>query len=286
MVRGAATHLFLRGQEYERYYPLVLGVFQNNGFLVEDSARVEDRSILKGIPRSGSGFGVEVEMRRRPKGVDVHVLVVPLQDLPQEPGRFLSREGVFGTLRPDPGSRLLLHQLLRSLKREDEGPRRDPQFDRRPHQVPSWILFDLKGGAVFGILGTAVGTAAASYLLFWAPDGPYRSNEALLGIVLFVLTPWFSGIWARSGARGAAGGFLTVLLPLLFYAISALGYGLGGLVRPPGLPTVDSLMDVFGAAAVIVPAALGLLGAIPGAIAGAVGGKIFPLREAAPETTP
>src|SRR3990172_8663890 len=104
MVRGAAAHFFLKEEEYERYYPLVLGVFQNNEFLVADSDRVEDRSILKGIPRSGSGHGLEVEIRRRPKGVDVHVLVVPLDELPEEPGRYLSREGVCATLQPHTGT--------------------------------------------------------------------------------------------------------------------------------------------------------------------------------------
>lgn len=285
MVRGAAAHFFLKGEEYERYYPLVLGVFQNNGFLVADSGRIEDRSILKGIPRSGSGSGLEVEIRRRPKGVDVHVLVVPLDELLQEPGRYVSREGVFATLQPDAASGSMLRLLLPSLKREGEGPRRDPRFDRRPHQVPSWIFFDLKGGAVSGVLGTALGTVAAAYLLFWAPEGAYRSNDALLAVLLFVLAPWFSGIWARSAIRGAAAGFITVFLPTLFYAISALGFGLPGLFRAPGMPTVDTFFEVFGGLALIVPAALGLLGAFPGGIAGAVGGRIFPLREPEPKAT-
>lgn len=285
MVRGAAAHFFLKEEEYERYYPLVLGVFQNNGFLVANSDRVEDRSILKGIPRSGSGHGLEVEIRRRPKGVDVHVLVVPLDELPEEPGRYLSREGVFATLQPDARSGSTLNHLLPSLKRVGGGPRRDPQFDRRPHQVPSWIFFDLTGGAVSGVLGTVLGTVAAAYALFWAPDGAYRSNEALLAVLLFVLAPWFSGIWARSAIRGAAAGFVTVFVPILLYAVSALGYGLPDLLRAPGMPTVDTFLDVFGGLALIVSAALGVLGAVPGAIAGGVGGKIFPLREPEPKST-
>src|SRR3989442_12059260 len=74
MARGASSHFSLKRVEYDRYYPTVLGVLQNSGFLVLDAERTDDRAFLQGLPRTGEGAGIEIEIRRRPKGVDVHVL--------------------------------------------------------------------------------------------------------------------------------------------------------------------------------------------------------------------
>lgn len=280
MPRGASAHFFLANTDYEGFYPLVLGVFQNYGYLVADSERGEERSLLKGIPRAGSGEGVEVEIHRKPRGVNVHVLVAPLADFPREAGRFLSREGVFATLQYDSGSQTTLAALLPALRREDRRPPPDPRFDRRPHSIPAWLFFNLKGGAVTGLLGTALGTIGAMYLLIWAPPGPYRSNDALMAVLL-VLAPWFSGIWTRSAKRGFTAGFLTVVLPAALYAVHALGYVT--ILQPAAsMPLIDALLTSFGNLAYIAPLALGLLAAIPGAIAGIVGGRIFPLRPRAP----
>src|SRR3989442_260453 len=209
MARGASSHFSLKRVEYDRYYPTVLGVLQNSGFLVLDAERTDDRAFLQGLPRTGEGAGIEIEIRRRPKGVDVHVLVVPHQDLPQEKGRFLMKQGVFGTLQSDPASDRTLADVLPGLRR-DEGQRQvDPRFRRTPTNIPEWIFFNLKGGTMTWVLGTVIGLTGAAYLLFWAPEGPYRRNDALMGALLLVLAPWWSGIWGRSAARGLVAAFVS-----------------------------------------------------------------------------
>src|SRR2546426_6332632 len=102
MARGASSHFSLKRAEYDRYYPTVLGVLQNSGFLVMDADRDENRAFLQGLPRSGEGPGVEIEIRRKPKGLDIHVLVVPHEDLPPEKGQFLMRRCVCCTLPSGP----------------------------------------------------------------------------------------------------------------------------------------------------------------------------------------
>lgn len=273
---------------YEEYYPIVLGVLQNNDFLVADAERLEDRSFVKGSPRSGAGVGVEIEIRRRPKGVDAHVLVVPFEDLPREPGTFLIRQGAFGYLRGDPASRDTLDALLPSLRRDDFADRpTDPRFARGPSHIPEWIFFDLQGGAVTFFLGTLLGTVATMYLLFASPDGLYRGNPALLAGFLLILAPWFAGMLARTVPRGYVAGLVTVALPVALYVVSALGLGLPGLRRDPGVPVIDAIIGVLpGPAGLAAAAVLGLSAGLPGAIAGAVGGRIYPIRVRRPALTP
>jgi hypothetical protein len=270
----------MKKTDYAAYYTLVLGVLQNSGFLVADMERGEDRAFLKGIPRSHSGSGIEIELRRRkPKGVDVHILVVPHEDISQEPGRFLMKAGAFTFLQTDTTSTKTLEGMLPALQRDETERRVDPRFARTPTNVPKWIFFNLRGGRVTWFLGTVVGTLAAAYLVFWAPDGEYRFNSALIGSLLLILAPWWSGIWARSAARGFVAGFMTVLIPAVVYVISALGWALPGLRRDPGVWTIDMLMgSLEGSLGLIAPVLLGLLAAMPGAIAGVVGGRIFPTR--------
>src|SRR2546428_10197215 len=102
MARGASSHFSLKRVEYDRYYPTVLGVLQNSGFLVLDAERTDDRAFLQGLPRTGEGAGIEIEIRRRPKGVDVHVFVVPPQNLPQGKARFRLKQAGFETFQSDP----------------------------------------------------------------------------------------------------------------------------------------------------------------------------------------
>ena len=279
MARGASSHFSLKRAEYDRYIPVVMGVLQNSGFLVMDSDRSEGRAFLQEMPRSAEGPGIEIEIRRRPKGVDVHVLVVPYEDLPEEKGRFLMRQGVFGALQRDAASEKTLEEILPGLRRDDMERPVDPQFRRTPTNIPEWIFFNLKTGSVTWFLGTVIGLTGASYLLFWAPDGPYRQNGPLMTGLLFVLAPWWSGIWARSAKRGFVAGFVTVLIPAAFYTVSALGYGLPGLYRPPGISVMDGVIRAFsGAAGLAAPIVLGIAAGIPAMIAGVIGGRIFPLR--------
>ena len=279
MVRGASSHFSLKRTDYVAYYPLVLGVLQSSGFLVLDAERGEDRAYLQGHPRSGEGPGVEIEVRRRPKGVDVHVLVVPHEDIPEEKGRFLIRQGVFGSLEQDAASSRALAEILPSLRRDDTEKRLDPHFARTPTNIPEWIFFNLRGGTVTWFLGTLLGTLGAAYLLFWAPDGVYRYNAALIGALLLVLCPWWSGIWARAAARGFVAGFFTVVIPATVYVIAALGWAAPGLHRDPGVWMIDTLMgSLAGSLGLVAPIVLGLLAAVPGMIAGIVGGRIFPTR--------
>jgi len=279
MARGASSHFSLKRVEYDRYYPTVLGVLQNSGFLVLDAERTDDRAFLQGLPRTGEGAGIEIEIRRRPKGVDVHVLVVPHQDLPQEKGRFLMKQGVFGTLQSDPASDRTLADVLPGLRR-DEGQRQvDPRFRRTPTNIPEWIFFNLKGGTMTWVLGTVIGLTGAAYLLFWAPEGPYRKNDALMGALLLVLAPWWSGIWGRSAARGLVAAFVTVAIPVTFYVVSALNWALPDLARDPQISLITVFLDALkGPAGIAVPLILGILSGIIGAIAGVIGGRIFPLQ--------
>jgi len=211
--------------------------------------------------------------------VDVHVLVVPHEDLPQDKGQFLMRRGVFGNLQPDAASSKVLADILPALRRDDSEKRVDPHFARTPTNIPEWIFFNLRGGTVTWFLGTVLGTLGAAYLLFWAPDGTYRFNDTLIGVLLLILAPWWSGIWARSAARGFVAGFVTVLLPTIPYVVSALGIGAPGLKRNPGIGVIDALLaQIGGAAGLAAPIVLGLLAAISGTIAGVIGGKIFPTR--------
>ncbi len=279
MARGASSHFSLKRSEYDRYYPTVLGVLQNSGFLVLDADRDENRAFLQGLPRSGVGPGVEIEIRRRPKGLDVHVLVVPHEDLPQEKGRFLMRQGVFGSLQRDAASERTLADILPGLRRDDIVRPLDPRFRRTPTNIPQWIFFNLKTGRVTWFLGTLIGLTGAAYLLFWAPEGPYRQNDPLMAGLLLILAPWWSGIWGRSAARGLAAAFVTVALPVAFYVISALDWALPGLSRPPGISLIGVLIGSLpGAAGIAVPVILGVLSGIVGAIAGVIGGRIFPLQ--------
>src|SRR3989442_1659895 len=163
MARGASSHFSLKRAEYDRYYPTVLGVLQNSGFLVMDADRDENRAFLQGLPRSGAGPGVEIEIRRRPKGLDIHVLVVPHEDLPQEKGQFLMRQGVFGTLQSDPASERTLAGILPALRRDNMERAVDPSFRRPPPNIPEWIFFNLKKGTppwFLGILSGIVGAIA------------------------------------------------------------------------------------------------------------------------------
>jgi len=279
MARGASSHFSLKRAEYDRYYPTVLGVLQNSGFLVMDADRDENRAFLQGLPRSGAGPGVEIEIRRRPKGLDIHVLVVPHEDLPQEKGQFLMRQGVFGTLQSDPASERTLAGILPALRRDNMERAVDPSFRRTPTNIPEWIFFNLKTGTATWFLGTVIGLTGAAYLLFWAPEGPYRQNSPLMTGLLLVLAPWWSGIWGRSALRGLAGAFVTVSLPVTFYVVSALGWGFPGLTRPPGITLIQVLLvSIQGPAGIAVPVILGILSGIVGAIAGVIGGRIFPLK--------
>src|SRR2546425_1175718 len=158
------------------------------------------------------------------------------------------------------------------------GPRA-PHFARTPTNIPEWIFFNLRGGTVTWFLGTLLGTLGAAYLLFWAPDGVYRYNAALIGALLLVLCPWWSGIWARAAARGFVAGFFTVVIPATVYVIAALGWAAPGLHRDPGVWMIDTLMgSLAGSPGLVAPIVLGLLAAVPGMIAGIVGGRIFPTR--------
>ena len=139
MARGASSHFSLKRVEYDRYYPTVLGVLQNSGFLVMDADRDENRAFLQGLPRSGAGSGVEIEIRRKPKGLDIHVLVVPHEDLPQEKGQFLMKRGVFGTLQSDPASERTLAGILPALRRDNMERAVDPSFRRTPTNIPARI---------------------------------------------------------------------------------------------------------------------------------------------------
>ena len=287
MVRGAADHFFLKGMDYEGYYPIVLGVFQNNDFLVADTDRVEDRAIVKGIPRSGSGLAMEIEIRRRPKGVDVHVLLVPLEALPRETGRFLSRQGTYVSLSTDPACQAKLKEVLPSLKREFETRPTDPRFAHTPLHIPEWVFFNLRGGSVTWFIGILLGILGGAYFLLWSPNVLYRDNDALNQGLLFLIVPWFAGIWARTVVRGYVAGFLAVALPAVLYVVSAAGLGLPGLARPPGVYLLDGFLSHFsGAAGLLVPAVVGLLTGVSGAIAGAVGGRIFPVEMKRPALTP
>jgi hypothetical protein len=279
MARGASSHFSLKRAEYDRYYPTVLGVLQNSGFLVLDADRDENRAFLQGLPRSGVGPGIEIEVRRRPKGIDIHVLVVPHEDLPQEKGRFLMRQGVFGSLQSDPASERTLAGILPGLRRDGMERQVDPRFRRTPTNIPEWIFFNLKTGTVTWFLGTVIGLTSAAYLLFWAPEGPYRQNGPLMTGLLLVLAPWWSGIWGRSALRGLIAAFVTVSLPVTFYVVSALGWAFPGLTRPPGISLIQVLLaSIQGPAGIAVPVILGILSGIVGAIAGVIGGRIFPLR--------
>ncbi len=280
MARGASSHFSLKRAEYDRYYPTVLGVLQNSGFLVLDADRDENRAFLQGLPRSGVGPGVEIEIRRRrPKGLDIHVLVVPHEDLPQEKGRFLMRQGVFGTLQSDPASERTLADILPGLRRDEMERPLDPRFRRTPTNIPEWIFFNLKGGTATWFLGTVIGLTGAAYLLFWAPEGPYRRNDPLMVGLLLVLAPWWSGIWGRSASRGLVAAFVTVWLPTTFYVVSALGWAFPGLSRPPGIALIEVLLGALqGPVGIAVPVILGVLSGIVGAIAGVIGGRIFPLQ--------
>jgi len=287
MARGAASHFLLKRTDFETYYPLLLGVLQNTGFLVADAKRGEDRALLKALPRSGMGSGLEVELRRRHKGVDVHILVVPHEDIPGESGRFLMHRGHFAFLHKDSASARTLAEILPSLRPDDsQRPPLDPHFAKTPSHVPDWIFFNTQGGAVTWLLGTAIGTIAAAYLLFWAPDGPYRENSFLIGALLLVLAPVWSGMWARSAGRGFVAAFVTVGLPVTIYVVAALGWGLTDLRRVPGVYTIDAfLTSLAGSSGIFVPFLLGILAAGVGAGAGIIGGRIFPTRMKHPKSS-
>ena len=279
MVRGASSHFSMRGTDLDSYYPLALGVLQNFDFLIGDALRLEDRALLRAIPRYGGGPGVELELRRRPKGVDIHVLVVPSEDLPGDPGVFLMRQGAFVGLRSDAASDTLMKDLLPALRRDDMQRTRDPRFVRTPTNIPEWIFFNMTGGSVTWFLATVLATFGAAYLLFWAPEGAYRTNNLLVAGLLMIIAPWFGGIFSRTAARGFVAGFVTVALPAAVYTVSALGWGLGGLYRAPGVEAIDVFLVMFqGGAAILVPVVLGFLSGIPATIAGIVGGRLFPIR--------
>jgi len=286
MVRGASSHFSLKGTDFDSYYSLALGVLQNFDFLVGDALRLEDRALLRAIPRSGAGPGAELELRRRPKGVDVHVLVVPSEELPTEPGQFLMRQGAFVALDSDPASAAMMTDLLPALRRDDEQKRVDPRFARTPTNIPEWIFFNLTGGSVTWFLATVLATTGAAYLLFWAPDGPYRENSFLIGALLLVLAPVWSGMWARSAGRGFVAAFVTVGIPVTIYVVAALGWGLTDLRRVPGVYTIDAfLTSLAGSSGIFVPFLLGILAAGVGAGAGIIGGRIFPTRMKHPKSS-
>jgi len=280
MVRGASSHFSLKGTDFDSYYSLALGVLQNFDFLVGDALRLEDRALVRAIPRSGAGSGVELELRRRPKGVDVHVLVVPYEELPTDKGQFLMRMGAFVAVQSDPASDTTLADIVPSLRRDDMHRRVDQRFVRTPTNIPEWIFFNLTGGSVTWFLATVLAMTAAAYLLFWAPDGPYRTNNLLIAGLLLIIAPWFAGIFSRTASRGFVAGFLTVMVPAVFYVVAALGWGLPSLRRTPGIMAIDVfLLSMFqGGMALLVPPVLGFLAGIPAAIAGVIGGRLFPIR--------
>jgi hypothetical protein len=143
-----------------------------------------------------------------------------------------------------------------------------------------------------GLLTSALGALGVAYLVFWAPDGEYRFNSILIAALLLGLAPLWSGIWARSAGRGFVAGFVTILIPAMVYVSATLGWGLTGLRREPGVWTIDTLMGSLAGplgslegslgpippVLLIAPALLGLLAAVPGAIAGAVSGRISHTR--------
>jgi len=287
MTRGAAAHFSLKRTEFDPYYTLLLGVIQNQGLLVADVDRSEDRALMKALPRSGMVPGVELELRRRTRGVDVHVLVAPHEDFPAQKGRFLMHSRHFAFLHKDAASARTLSEIMPALRRTETQRPLDPHFAATPSHIPNWIFFNIRGGgAMTWFLGTAIGTIGAAYLLFWAPDGPYRYNGYLIGAFLLVLAPWWSGMWARSATRGFVAAFVTVVIPVTLYVIAALGWGLTGLRRDPGVYTIDTfLASLTGSTGMVVPFLLGILAAGVGAIAGIIGGRIFPNRMKHPQSS-
>lgn len=277
MVHGASTHFGLAGWDYDAYIPIVQGALENLDFLIVASKRSPDRSIFRAAPRASGSCAVEVDVRRRPKTVDVHVLVYPLAQQPTVPDRFLISEGVLRGFRKDAQSRVLLGELLPTLRRDPE--RRPREATKRPARgrALSWVPFQFEGGRLTWLLGSGIALGGVSYVLFFAPEGEYQTNAAAMALLVFATLPYLGGLWGRSGARGAVTGMLAVYVPTFLYSLAMAGYIATGIASTEALASIASRPQFQGNMGIIFPIAFGIAGFVAGGVGGILGGLVFPV---------
>lgn len=274
---GASAHFSQVGANYEAYVPIVQGALENLDFLIVGSQRGEDGVVFQAAPRSAGGRAVEIEVRRRTRSVNVRLLVYPLALLPSEPHRFRIREGALAPISEDAESRLILGELLTSLRRD---------LDHRPpggvptpasKRVPSWVFFRFKAGRITWFLGTLMALGSVAFLLFVAPDGDYQNSAATMAILVFGAIPFLGGLWGRSGPRGAFTGFVAVLVPAVLYALATTRQISPGLVATQALAAIAPPGQFQGMWVVVFPFAFAIAGLVAGGIGGLVGARVFPL---------
>ena len=274
---GAFVHFRQVGANYEAYVPIVQGALENLNFLIVGSQRGDDGVVFQAAPRSADSRAVEIEVRRRTRSVNVSLLVYPLALLPSEPHGFRIREGALAPISEDPESRLILGELLTSLRRD---------LDHRPpggvptpasKRVPSWVFFRFKAGRITWFLGTLLGLGGVTFLVFVAPDGDYQSSAATMEILVFGAIPFLGGLWGRSGPRGAFTGFVAVLGPAVLYALAMAGQISAGLVSTQALSAIAPPGQFVGAWTYILPFAFSIAGLVAGGIGGLFGARVFPL---------
>jgi len=277
MVHGASKHFGLAGWDYDAYIPIVQGALEDLGFLIVASKSSPDQSIFRAAPRASGSCAVEVDVRRRPKTVDVHVLVYPLAQQPTVPDRFLISEGGLQGFRKDAQSRVLLGELLATLRRD---PERTPrEVTKRPARgrAPPWLSFQFEGGRLTWLLGSAIALGGVSYVLFFAPEGEYQTNAVAMAVLVFATLPYLGGLWGRSGARGAVTGMLAVYVPTFVYSLAMAGYIATGIASTEALASIASRPQFHGNMVSIFPIAFGIAGFVVGGVGGILGGLVFPV---------
>ncbi len=277
MVQGATGHFSMARWDYDAYVPVVRAALENMSLRIVGSKRGDTGVVFQAAPRTVGDRAVEVEVQRRPRAVDVHVLVYPLSLLPSETNRFRIWEGALGTVDNDSQSRVLLGELLTALRRD---------LDRRPRsgsssigaaRVPSWVFFGFKAGRITWLLGALLAFGGVSYLLFLAPEGTYQESAAAMALLVFGAFPLLGGLWGRSGLRGAFTGLFAVFIPSILYALAMIGQIFPGLVSTQALAAIASPGQFQGGMAVILPLAFGIAGLVAGGTGGVIGARVFPL---------
>lgn len=275
MVSGAAGHFSMSGWDYDRYVPVVRAALESKELRIVGSKRGDTAVVFQAAPRTVGDRAVEVEVRNRPKAVEVHVLVYPLSILPSEPDRFRIWEGALGTVDSDARSRVLLGELLTALRRDlDRKP--GPGGRRGVERVPNWVFFRFQAGRITWLLGTLIALSGVAYLLFLAPEGAYQDSAAGMAILVLGAFPFIGGLWARSGLRGALTGALAVLLPTVVYALAMAGQ-VTGVASTEALDAIAPADQFQGALAVVFPIAFSIAGLVAGGLGGIIWGHVFPI---------